>query len=290
MGLQDLLRKSEPVPARASSPSAREGFPDSAMWSIAKWLSPFFHGAGAAFGETAPDFVDEAERNLNLKIAHSARDPRGIESLTAAMEGDPALFVRVVDFALKKITIGYPWNQCWAAANELDRYLRETGAAWRVRGEEGRLNFSLERRVDPATTELLDTLVSEGTDAGMHLSEAWTKAFGEKPDPGDAYAEALKAVEAAAGPVVCPNDRMATLGKIIGELRANASKWSSTFTEPTKDQTPVQVVTAMMDLLMKNHADRHPPVTPITQEQAETAVHLALTLVQMFRTGAITKL
>jgi hypothetical protein len=35
-------------------------------------------------------------------------------------------------------------------------------------------------------------------DDGAHLGRAWERAYGRDPDPGSAYAEAVKAVEAAA--------------------------------------------------------------------------------------------
>ena len=294
MALQRLLHGIGQVETSAVTPESSEeefGFPRWVIPSLAHFLEPFWDTTVRHdLSFSSRDFIREAGIHLRLTLDWSGTRRRTAQSLWAATYRDPEKLVALVDLALRNILIGYTYQDCDFAAHELDRDLRNAGSACQVREVPGRAEYFLERRVDPATTEVLDTLVSEGTDAGTHLSEAWTKAFGEKPDPGDAYAEALKAVEAAAGPVVCPNDRMATLGKMIGELRANAPKWTCTFTEPTKDQkTPVEVVISMMDMLMTNHADRHPPVTPITQEQAESAVHLALTLVQMFRSGAITR-
>jgi hypothetical protein len=45
----------------------------------------------------------------------------------------------------------------------------------------------------------------------------------------------------------------------------------------------------MLDMLWKNETERHSPVTPITQEQAESAVHVALSLVQLFRSGVVVR-
>jgi hypothetical protein len=146
------------------------------------------------------------------------------------------------------------------------------------------------RRVDTGTTAALGAAASVPDDDGVHLSRVWERAYGRDPDPGSAYDEALKAVEAAARTVVTPSDSTATLGKIIGEMRSDPTRWSCTFTEPTKEgQSPVEVVIAMLDVLMKNHTDRHPPIVAVTQKRAESAVHLALTLVQLFRSGAISK-
>lgn len=60
--------------------------------------------------------------------------------------------------------------------------------------------------------------------ASGHLGKAWAAAFDQEPNPSTAYSEAIKAVEAAAIPVVLPNDPLATLGKVVGELRANPAE------------------------------------------------------------------
>ena len=123
-------------------------------------------------------------------------------------------------------------------------------------------------------------------------------AHGQSPNPDEAYREAIKAVEVAAIAVVMPNDATATLGKVIGTMRQSPSTWTATLTTSvaapgaSSTATPVEVVIQMMDLLWRNHTDRHgvappTPAVPVTHEQAEVAVHLALVLVQLFRSGAI---
>lgn len=78
-----------------------------------------------------------------------------------------------------------------------------------------------------------------------------------------------RAVEGAAIPVTLPNDRLATLGKVLA---------------------PADAVVGMIALLWEGQRDRHaggPISQPVTQEAAQTAVHLAVTLVQWFSAGAI---
>ena len=134
--------------------------------------------------------------------------------------------------------------------------------------------------------------------ASDHLGHAWQHAYGRDPDPGAAYSEAIKAVEAATIPVVVPNDPMATLGRVIGNLRGDAHRWRVNLARPvrlsgaggtTAIADPIDVVIGQLDLLWTNQSDRHAPVVPVSQSQAETAVHLALVLVHMFRSGAIAR-
>jgi hypothetical protein len=104
----------------------------------------------------------------------------------------------------------------------------------------------------------------------------------------------VKAVEAAAIVVVSPNHANATLGTVIGQMRATPDTWNLCLSEDARMKhlnnlslTSIDVVIALMDLLCHNQTDRHAdpavvPPRPITQEQAELAVHLALVLTFAF--------
>jgi hypothetical protein len=293
MALQRLLGRepSKASVATAEEPASEEtGFPSWAISSLMEWLGPFFHGGGAAFDRPKRDFLREAERNLRLQLDWRYGEQGALESLASALEPDPELHVRLFDFALRNITIGYLPRDCEDAAQNLNQILHESGSVWCVRGEGRWDRYHLERRIDATSSAALSSLASDGTPDARHLAEARRWAFGQHPNPGKAYDEAVKAVEAVAIPTVLPNDPVATLGKAIGELRSDPTKWTCTFTRPTKDgMDPVEVVLAMLDMLWKNETERHAPVVPITQEQAETAVHVAIPLVQMFRSGAIRK-
>jgi hypothetical protein len=294
MALQRLLRRDEPVqPAKAPSDSHEEelGFPSWVIPSIAHFLRPFW-GMTASYDHSFPsrDFVREAGIHLRLDLDWSGGHDRAGQSLWAATYRDPERLRRLVDFALGNIQIGYFFREAEVAVMELDRHLRDAGSVWQVRRVQGRDEYFLERRIDATTSAVLDTLTMEEMPDAKHLAQARMYAFGQKPQPDKAYDEAVKAVEAVAIPVVLPNDPKATLGKVIGEMRNDPTRWTCTFTDPTADgQSPVDVVIAMLGVLWTNETDRHAPDVPIEQEQAESALHMALTLVQMFRSGAIAK-
>jgi hypothetical protein len=168
-------------------------------------------------------------------------------------------------------------------ANELERLLTDGGSAWRVADDSN----SLQRRVNPSAIEAFRTL-AEGV-AATHLSVAWAAAYGRNPIPSRAYSEAIKAVEAATIPVVLPRDRMATLGKVIGELRHHPERWRLAVRTP-EGGTDISTLLAMLRLLWEGQTDRHGTSTapvPVTAEAAESAVHLAVTLVQWFHSGAV---
>jgi hypothetical protein len=168
-------------------------------------------------------------------------------------------------------------------AGELEKLLADGGSAWRVADDTG----SLQRRVDPSAIEAFRA--TAGTVAAAHLSAAWAAAYGRSPIPSRAYSEAIKAVEAAAIPIVLPRDRIATLGKVIGELSHHSERWELVVSTPG-DSVDISTLLAMLRLLWEGQTDRHgAPITPtpVTAEAAEAAVHLAVTLVQWFNSSAI---
>jgi hypothetical protein len=301
-------RRTPPIPTENPAPPAPAlvdtTFPQWALSSIFDWLRPFLHEGtplDSGFGLQSDhdrDFLREVERNLRLSFNWQHGHQSAFDSLAAEIQRDPAVLVKVVDFALRNILIGYTFQDYDRAAGELDRILREAGSVWCVRETPGRVECFLERRADPAAGEAIRVIANEAGRDNEHLSRAWQLAYGQSPNPGEAYREAVKAVEVVAIPVVLPNDPAATLGKVIASMRQSPTKWKSVFGRSVTPatgarQTPVEVAIQMLDLLWKNQTDRHgiapdQPAAPISQEQAELAVNLALTLVQLFRAGGVT--
>ncbi len=120
------------------------------------------------------------------------------------------------------------------------------------------------------------------------MQEAWAAVYGRHPDPAKAYDEAVRAVEAAAIPILLPKGMKVTLGTVLAHLRDAGGKWALAI-DGTNDGD-VAPLTAMIQLLWKGHVARHaggPSYRPQRQDEAEMAVHLATTLVQWFTSGAV---
>ena len=178
----------------------------------------------------------------------------------------------------------------------LDTLLREGGSVWRV-GETTEGRRGLVRRVADSLQATADQAMSGGKQHHKHLRKAWGAAYGRNPSPGEAYKDAVCAVEAVSIPVVQPSKKPETLGLVIRELIDNPSKFDTRLrpSPPTSPSAPplegVGVVRDMMQLLWKSQWDRHGvqasvPLT-VSQDEAEDALSLAVTLVRWFETGAI---
>ena len=184
---------------------------------------------------------------------------------------NPAQFVDEND-------VDYSW-----ASEQLQGLLDRAGSAWRV-ASDGR---SLQRRVPEATLKAFQAAALPGTEAARHLSAAWQAAYGRDPSATVAYREAVRAVEAVVIPAVEPKNQKATLGTVLRALRDQAASWELAILGLDRKPRDVSSLVSMLELLWQGQSDRHAPITPIPQDGATMAVHLATTLVQWFDSGSV---
>jgi len=178
------------------------------------------------------------------------------------------------------------------ATERLKSALEEGGSAWRVATDAAGA-CCLERRVDETATLAAREVVRQANRPAAHLALAWNAAFGQAPAPGTAYREAVRAVEAAALPVVLPKDPTGTLGRVIVALRDAPHKWSVVL-RPAAGHDPIETLRLMLELLWKSQFDRHGTADEsvplsVTPEEGSAAVVLATTLVQWFQSGAVAR-
>lgn len=109
----------------------------------------------------------------------------------------------------------------------LDLIFEQGGSIWRVADSWDRL----EQRVSVEARESYAKALDVHDRGAAHLSEAWRHAFGLKPDPKDAWHDAVRAVEAVLHPIVSPKDGSAQLTKMLGDIR-NAPEGRFIFRTP----------------------------------------------------------
>jgi hypothetical protein len=153
----------------------------------------------------------------------------------------------------------------------------------------------LTRRVDATVTAAFDSTVlavagkSNVGSAANQIRNAWKELYGVKPDPSAAYSAAIKALESAAHAVVEPKNSKATLGTMIGVLKGAPHKYQLVLPGPSGNGD-IEVLIKMLELIWTGQTSRHGAQTVTraeTQEEAEMAVHLAVTLMQWFATGSV---
>ncbi|MGN6201767.1 MAG: hypothetical protein ACTHNY_05125 [Solirubrobacterales bacterium] len=203
-----------------------------------------------------------------------------LESVFQRIQRDSEFALDVIDYLIQRAE--------WPAIQEIEKVLVVGGSEWEVaRPSRGRPHLA--KRVVGPVGEMIKQIQSDAERAHHHLSTAWEKLVGRNPDPSTAYKEAIRAVEAVAKPVVTPDDSDATLGKIIQALRDKPEKWNVIL-----DQGTVEQVANMASLVWKGQLDRHgtdDPAAPlnVSQEEADAAVHIAISLTRLFSSGGITR-
>ncbi|MEU4778293.1 hypothetical protein [Micromonospora sp. NPDC023633] len=175
----------------------------------------------------------------------------------------------------------------WAEiVRQLAFVLHNGGSAWRVNEQLD----GLERRIGQTVTAAMKEAKSSAReDARDHLETAWRAAYGREPDPDKAYSEAVKAVEAVACPMVCPNNPRRSLGTVIRDLRSQSAQWELAIGDGTGDASEIGRLVEMLALLWQGQS-RHagsPNSRRHTQIEGESTVHLAVTIVQWLNSGVL---
>lgn len=192
-----------------------------------------------------------------------------------------------------------PWNQPTESAHSyidhvirLNHALGDSGSAFTVDTDSAR---RLVERVDPTVDALLlDTIADAPSAAGDFLRDARRHLYGLHPDPTAAYRDAVRAVEEVACPLVLAQaaaKNSATLGTVRNHLRDAPGKWQFTLLDKDGDGS-VGPLVAMLDRLWTGQVSRHgggQNSRDQTTEEAQAAVHLAATLVQLLGAGALTQ-
>jgi hypothetical protein len=261
-----------------------DGVPRHLFRSLHRWLETVFLCPGHTYSEEA---LQALERNLQISLDWD----HGYHSASIWFEKhlcgkDPALLLEAVDYVLSTGLEDRAHREEWI--RELNQILYEGGSAWKVRKD----GLRLERRVPAPVAAAATDAMTKGR-AGALLERAWQHTYGRHPEPSTAYKEAVRAAEAAICPVIIPDAKLGTLGKAIPALRdAPPGKFTSIFPAEAVEGRPLDAVLKLMQLLWTSHFDRHGTADEsvplsVSQEQAEAAVHAAVTLVQWFERGFV---
>ena len=274
--------------ARAHHDELLEGVPPHLKPALRLWLDTYF--LRHQFPGAVPPLHD-IQVALRLEDFDWSRHGSAYQSFNEACAANPDLLLSAVDLVLRRMADGtIVGTERYQGPKALESLLGDAGSVWTIAPDKG----SLVRRVTPGAARAVDGVVARGTRAGEHIAQAWHHAYGRNPNPSAAYREAVRAIEAAAVPVLTPKDSAATLGKIIGDLKANPTRFLTVFVAEVGRVVPVDVIRSLMELVWTNQFDRHGTAdesTPIhvSLEQARAALHAAVTLVEWLQAGVISR-
>jgi hypothetical protein len=208
-------------------------------------------------------------------------DARITPSYTSRAAGNvwPDFVARLPDEELLDLADWIVHGNNASVASNLESLLEAAGSTWTVGRRNG--NRGLERRVSAAVQEAAESAFARASAGGI-LAEAWKAAYGRSPDPEQAYEKAIKAVEEVASSIVSPKNTTATLGTMLRDMRAQQD-W--TIDLPGRSSfVIVEMIEALWTGQESRHGGngyRHP-----SQSEGETAVTLAVALLQLFSSGS----
>lgn len=189
----------------------------------------------------------------------------------------PRSLLRVVDATLSEAWYG-------TDTTALDDMLCICKSKWMVGTRVGKQG--LVAREPEGVQDMVDATIASAGTAGHILARAWGKVHAFTPDDTGAYADAVRAVEAA-HPIVEPKSSTATLGTMARVIE-DQGDWHLPLREDQRAPHPKMLV-AMMRSLFRGHRDRHgkDDYRDVTHEEAQVGIVLAATLVSWFASGSV---
>lgn len=259
-----------------------DGVPTWMQHSADAWIRARIAANSGYAGETPNvDSIRRLERLLRVSLIGTDERMRMFSSMFGRLNPDPNLKLDVIDGILQTLDINS------YQANELEEILEQSGSKWKV-VETGNGSYHLEERVDITVVEAMDELAQHNGDASSYMKQAWADAFGRNPNPSSAYSNTIKAIEAASWQVVTPGNSRATLGTIIRELIDHPENFQVVVTEKAANRG-IDTLRQDMALVWEGQTDRHGTSNPVppSQEAAEQAIFIGLSLCQQFMRGLV---
>jgi hypothetical protein len=276
----------QPLPARLAGLPIDDTLHDDVPAWLAEPLREWLVGA--------VDNDEELARRILIRLRWAPAEP-GASYVASLLLCDAAALLTVIDAVLQLSASLWQYVEFLRArpdirrsdpVKELNGILTDGASRYTVDVDGRRLVV----RLDPTVTSAAKTATAADPTAGDHLRAAWGAAYGLHPDPDKAYAEAVKAVEAASCTLVLPENGNATLGTVRAHLRDAPTKWELVLPGKDGNAGSVTPVVEMLTALWDGQRSRHAGTASSrrqTQAEVEAAVHLAATLIQWLTTGVL---
>lgn len=263
----------------------REPIPETLDETINQWLRGYFR-MHMSYGEVSRAVLNVIEAALRLRLDLSYH-PDGDEVTEAIRAKGDQYTLRVVDFLLSQWEPEPPFDSVPQEVAFLRSQMDLSSSAVQV-VQEGR-GYRIARRLTEGVEEAAQRAVNDANQtAGQHLAKAWREMQSMTPDASKVLRESIQAVEAAAGPVVIPNDKRPQLSKIVGALRQQQG-WGLVLAQ-RDDGHPdhAAVLIGMLETLAFAEQHRHSG-HGYSEAEAIGHVQLAATLVGWFSAGVVVR-
>ncbi|MGZ0212781.1 MAG: hypothetical protein ACKVI4_09895 [Actinomycetales bacterium] len=257
----------------------REDLSAGARTSLITWLSRQLTRTGQP-AYAAEVLCREVQLHTDVSLGIGPGSLYDAKIVTRQLQSKSDLnLLRVTDYLLSR---GKPSS----STHPVETVLAVAHSLWTVGLREGRVG--LVDRVTEGVRAAAEDVATRGT-AGRVLARAWANIHGFEKKASAAYGDAVRAVEIVAIECVQKNNQAATLGTVIGQMKADGD-WALPLREHHEAPAP-ELLLAMLRTLWFGHRDRHGKAdySDVTDEETRAAVALAVTLVDWFDSGAISR-
>lgn len=254
------------------------GIPSWLLEPVVGWVSGLLTNGTWAYQE----HLANAQMVTRIELGFKAGAELHVTTLQAHLRGvGGEKLLRLADYLLAQTASDS------APRRRLESVLAAGRSKWQVGERMGKPG--LIERIPLGVQDSVEGVIKASGSAGRILARAWSHVHGLEPNDSGAYADAVRAVETAAIAVVQPSHGTATLGTVIGQMRADGD-WRPPLRKP-KDFDSAQLLLNLLQTLWHGHRDRHGSVdySDVTHAEARSAVTLAATLVDWFASAAIAR-
>lgn len=263
--------------------------------SVRNWVEARFCHISGAHSYYRNKLMHEVELHSRLTFLHNSDGIGLYRGAMAVFNSDENFALDIVQAIVElcRVTKNYEYDEMAVVVgvlHELDTILVKGGSKWHVviDGERARI----EARVSQTTTAAYEKLTDSQEDYAQLLKTSWQYCYGRLPNSSETYTYAIRSVEAVCWRAITPNNNKATLGTLIKDIdaQAKAGKLTVAFKDKKEGDT-IGTVSSMMKRLWEGQTDRHATGEYIqpSQVEAESALHLAITLCHMFTSGMISR-
>ena len=194
------------------------GVPEWLSAPLWNWVEQFFRYKGYQGSVVlVSQAIQSVQIDLHLPVSY-ASDAKIVETLQSYAVYDETTFIRMVDWC-----IGHTDEDDHERIEQLEALFQQAGSIWTV-GRDEQSTPQLQRRVQPTVLEAVRSSAPSESPEEFHLARSWSLTYGLQPNPSEAHREAVKAVKAAARPIISPLNNTATLGTEIADLKNKPSK------------------------------------------------------------------
>lgn len=266
----------EEVAARAV---LRPGVPQPMRKPLTSWiLSTMDTEHGYVYAERFHDLENSLDLDMNLNPAFTGLIGKEKTRRVLGQLNERDL-LRVADHQL--------FMTYRPATAALEKVLRAGRSKWTVVQREGKPRLG-ERMPEGVRVAAEQVMTGEGA-PGALLRKAWNKVHDLEPDDSGAYAAAVKAVEAAALPVLGIDKETATVADAVRAIEKRDASWRLPFLREHTEYPSRDVLLGMLKSLYRGQRDRHgsEAYRDVTHDEAEAAVLMAVTIVGFFSGGLV---